>query len=55
MSANLLSAMRTGAIPAVGAKYLASKNADTVAVVGAGVIQSCAQALPLHKSGAAAD
>ena len=38
MSANLLSAMRTGAIPAVGAKYLASKNATTVAVIGAGVI-----------------
>jgi ornithine cyclodeaminase/alanine dehydrogenase-like protein (mu-crystallin family) len=38
MSANLLSAMRTGAVPAVGAKYLASKEAKTVAVIGAGVI-----------------
>lgn len=38
MSANLLSAMRTGAIPAVGAKYLASKNAKTAACIGAGVI-----------------
>ncbi len=38
MSANLLSAMRTGAVPAVGAKYLASKNAKTIAVIGAGVI-----------------
>lgn len=38
MSANLLSAMRTGAVPAVGAKYLASKNAKTVTCIGAGVI-----------------
>jgi ornithine cyclodeaminase len=38
MSANLLSAMRTGAVPAVGAMYLASKDAKTAAVVGAGVI-----------------
>lgn len=38
MSANLLSAMRTGAVPAVGAKYLASKNAQTAACIGAGVI-----------------
>lgn len=38
MSANLLSAMRTGAVPAVGAKYLASKNAKTAACIGAGVI-----------------
>jgi ornithine cyclodeaminase len=38
MSGNLLSAMRTGAAPAVGARYLASKNARTVACIGAGVI-----------------
>lgn len=38
MSANLLSAMRTGAVPAVGAKYLAGKNATTAACIGAGVI-----------------
>lgn len=38
MSANLLSAMRTGAVPAVGAKYCASKNATTAACIGAGVI-----------------
>jgi ornithine cyclodeaminase/alanine dehydrogenase-like protein (mu-crystallin family) len=38
MSANLLSAMRTGAAPAVGAKYLASKHSRTVACIGAGVI-----------------
>lgn len=38
MSANLLSAYRTGAIPGVGAKYLARKDATTVAVVGPGVM-----------------
>ncbi|SMC46247.1 tyramine oxidase subunit B [Sporomusa malonica] len=38
MSANLLSAMRTGCVPAVGAKYLATKGADTVGLIGAGVI-----------------
>lgn len=38
MSANLLSAMRTGAVPAVGARYLARKEAKTVACIGAGVI-----------------
>jgi len=38
MSANLLSAMRTGGVPAVGARYLASKNAKTAACIGAGVI-----------------
>ena len=38
MSANLLSSFRTGAIPGVGAKYLASKNAKTVAIVGPGVM-----------------
>jgi ornithine cyclodeaminase len=38
MSANLLSAMRTGAVPAVAAKYLATADASTVSIVGAGVI-----------------
>lgn len=38
MSANLLSAMRTGAVPAVGAKYLARKDANTAGLIGAGVI-----------------
>ncbi|HMM22007.1 MAG TPA: tyramine oxidase subunit B [Selenomonadales bacterium] len=38
MSANLLSAMRTGSVPAVGAKYLARKGADTASLIGAGVI-----------------
>lgn len=38
MSANLLSAYRTGAIPGVGAKYLARKDAETVAIIGPGVM-----------------
>lgn len=38
MSANLLSAYRTGAIPGVGAKYLARKDSKTVAVIGPGVM-----------------
>ena len=38
MSANLLSAYRTGAIPGVGAKYLARKDSKTVAIVGPGVM-----------------
>lgn len=38
MSANLLSAYRTGAIPGVGAKYLARKDAQTVAIIGPGVM-----------------
>lgn len=38
MSANLLSAYRTGAIPGVGAKYLARKGATTAAIIGPGVM-----------------
>ncbi len=38
MSGNLVSAMRTGAVPGVGAKYLARKGADSVGILGAGVI-----------------
>ena len=46
MSANALSSTRTGAIPAVGAKYLAGKNAEVLSVIGAGVIgRSCLDAL----------
>lgn len=36
MSANLLSSMRTGAVCGLGAKYLAKKQVDTVAIVGPG-------------------
>lgn len=38
MSANLLSAYRTGAIPGVGAKYLARKDSKVAAIVGPGVM-----------------
>lgn len=38
MNGNLLSAYRTGAISGVGARYLAKKDAKTVAIVGPGVM-----------------
>lgn len=38
MSANLVSAYRTGAIPGVGAKYLARKDAKVVSIIGPGVM-----------------
>lgn len=38
MSANLLSAMRTGAMPGLCAKYLAKKDSKVVSLVGPGVI-----------------
>lgn len=38
MSANLLSAARTGAVPGVAAKHLANKDSKTVSVVGCGPI-----------------
>lgn len=38
MSANLLSAMRTGAIPGVGAKYLVKKDAAVCGICGPGVM-----------------
>ena len=38
MSANLLSAARTGAVPGVGAKHLARKDSRVVSVVGCGPI-----------------
>jgi ornithine cyclodeaminase len=38
MSANLLSAYRTGAVPGVGAKYLAPKDSKVVGVIGPGVM-----------------
>ncbi len=46
MSANLISATRTGAIPGVGTRYLAKKDASVCAVVGAGPIQkACFKAI----------
>ena len=38
MSANLVSCYRTGAIPGVGAKYLARKDSETVTIIGRGVM-----------------
>ena len=38
MSANLLSAYRTGGIPGVGARYLAKKDSKVVSIIGPGVM-----------------
>lgn len=38
MSANLVSCYRTGAIPGVGAKYLARKDSETLTIIGPGVM-----------------
>lgn len=38
MSGNLLSAMRTGAVPGVVAKHLARKDSKVIALIGAGVM-----------------
>jgi len=38
MDGNLISAMRTGAVPGVGAKYLARKDSEVIGVIGSGVI-----------------
>lgn len=38
MSANLVSCYRTGAIPGVGAKYLAGKDSETVTIIGPGIM-----------------
>jgi len=38
MSANLLSAYRTGAVPGVGARYLARADAKVAAIIGPGVM-----------------
>ena len=40
MSANLISAYRTAAIPGVGVKYLAPKDAKVLGIVGPGVINA---------------
>jgi ornithine cyclodeaminase len=49
MSANLLSAMRTGSVPGVTVKYLARPDASTVGVVGCGVIsRACTRAILIN-------
>lgn len=42
MSANIMSAMRTGAIGGVGAKYLVDDDAERVAIIGPGVMSKYA-------------
>jgi ornithine cyclodeaminase len=42
MSANLLSAMRTGAMPAMAATYFANKDSEVLSLLGPGVINKCA-------------
>ncbi|MFW6305835.1 MAG: tyramine oxidase subunit B [Bacillota bacterium] len=42
MSANILSAFRTGAVPGVGVKYFARENAKVVGLVGPGVMSKTA-------------
>ena len=42
MSANLLSAMRTGAMPAMAATYLANRDSRVLSLIGPGVINKCA-------------
>ncbi|MFP4662643.1 MAG: tyramine oxidase subunit B [Halanaerobiales bacterium] len=44
MSANILSAYRTGAVPGVGVKYFAKEDAKIVGVVGPGVMSKTALA-----------
>ena len=46
MSANLLSAARTGAVPAVGARYLARKDSEILTCIGCGAIgKACMEAI----------
>ncbi|QOX63702.1 ornithine cyclodeaminase [Anoxybacterium hadale] len=42
MSANILSAFRTGAVPGVGVKYLAKEDAKVVGIIGPGVMSKTA-------------
>lgn len=46
MSANLISAMRTGSVPGVATRYLVRKDAETCSVIGCGPInKSCYSAI----------
>ena len=46
MSANLISAMRTGAVPGVATRYLVRKDSETCSVIGCGPInKSCYKAV----------
>lgn len=44
MSANILSAYRTGAVPGVGFKYFAKEDAETIGIIGPGVMSKTALA-----------
>ncbi|MCD8239262.1 MAG: ornithine cyclodeaminase [Clostridiales bacterium] len=44
MSANILSAYRTGAVPGVGFKHFSREDADTIAIIGPGVMSLTALA-----------
>lgn len=48
MSANLVSSMRTGAVPGLAAKYLAKSNAQSIGIVGAGVMGKTSLIALLH-------
>jgi len=51
-SANLLSSMRTGAVPGVGARYLANKDSKVCTVVGCGPInKACFKAIVSEVTG----
>ena len=46
MSAYLLSSIRTGSVPGVASKYLAREGAESVGIIGCGVVnRSCARAI----------
>lgn len=52
MPGNIISAMRTGAVPGVATKYLATPDARVVGAVGGGLInQACIRAIVKAKSG----
>ena len=52
MSGNLISASRTGAVPAVGARYLAGKDAEILTCVGCGAIgKACLDAIVTEMPG----
>ena len=49
MSANILSSVRTGCVPGVGTRYLARKDAEVCACVGAGpVSKACFEAIRIE-------
>lgn len=47
MSADILSAYRTGAVPGVGFKHFAKEDASTLAIIGPGVMSKTANTIPI--------